>query len=344
MFKKFSIIWATILACCISQDTFGNFSGTGATFLLFYPGARQVGMGGAFCGLADDGMATYYNPAGLAFQKAIDIPLNFSLWSKGLYPDVYQGYGGVAIPLGTRLTLAPAVTYLTTGEREGTDPYGTRIARWRTWDLAAGLYCGVPISDGLGVGGGIKFVYSYLAPGWLVTQLFHTRGGGQGSTFAVDIGVFARHSLSNHMGRIGMGIALQNLGPSIQYIEGGASDPLPMAIRMGVSYKLILRDETRICLVADLLGPLVNLSSLEDVLIDSWQSIGVELAPLAFLALRFGYFHDKAGHRKGLTWGVGLDSKFLRLDLANDSRIYEFETSNWRLQLAINVGTPILLP
>ena len=48
----------------------------GAIFLMIRPGARPSGMGSAFCAIADDATATYYNPAGLAFLKRNDPLLN----------------------------------------------------------------------------------------------------------------------------------------------------------------------------------------------------------------------------------------------------------------------------
>ena len=44
----------------------------GAIFLMIRPGARPSGMGSAFCAIADDATATYYNPAGMAFLKRND--------------------------------------------------------------------------------------------------------------------------------------------------------------------------------------------------------------------------------------------------------------------------------
>ena len=41
----------------------------GNGFALFEHGARGVAMGGAFCAIADDATAGYYNPAGLAFLE-----------------------------------------------------------------------------------------------------------------------------------------------------------------------------------------------------------------------------------------------------------------------------------
>lgn len=50
----------------------------GVPFLTLYPGARQTGMGGAFCAVADDAYATLYNPSGLAFQKSVDVGFEYN--------------------------------------------------------------------------------------------------------------------------------------------------------------------------------------------------------------------------------------------------------------------------
>ena len=361
MRQKIPILCLTVLGSFSSHVASEDFSAAGAPFLMIYSGARQVGMAGAFCAIADDAMATYYNSAGIAFQTAVDVNVEYARWLKSLYPDMFwlSGYG--VIPLGRRWALAPAVTYLTTGEAEGTDPYGTRIARWRTWNLVAGMYCGVRVSDYFGVGVGVKYIHSYFAPDWLVAQLFNRRGGGAGKSLAVDTGILGRFPLPLHLGRIGLGMTLQNIGPSISYIEGGASDPLPSALRMGISYTLTLRDvvealgrssespasdsdwlrawfldESRICVALDRCAP------TSDMFGDSWRSLGFELAPFPVFAFRFGHFEDTMGHRSGWTWGWGVDFKFVRFDLASDSNIYEFRTSNQRYTWALNIGTPVL--
>ena len=42
----------------------------GSAFSIFENGVRASGMGGAFVAIANDGSATFYNPAGITFQKA----------------------------------------------------------------------------------------------------------------------------------------------------------------------------------------------------------------------------------------------------------------------------------
>lgn len=68
----------------------------GAGFALFEHGARGVAMGGAFAAVADDATASYYNPAGLAFQdgsEAIAGAYFIGFDSKFTGDDPFPGQG-----------------------------------------------------------------------------------------------------------------------------------------------------------------------------------------------------------------------------------------------------------
>jgi hypothetical protein len=68
----------TLAAVILLSSTYAwAISEGGAIFLMIRPGARPSGMGSAFCAIADDATATYYNPAGLAFLKRNDPLLNY---------------------------------------------------------------------------------------------------------------------------------------------------------------------------------------------------------------------------------------------------------------------------
>ncbi len=60
------VILTSILLAILAVPSWGISEG-GAVFLMIRPGARASGMGSAFCAVADDATATYFNPAGLAF-------------------------------------------------------------------------------------------------------------------------------------------------------------------------------------------------------------------------------------------------------------------------------------
>jgi len=65
--KKINLFIVVLLTLCITSNIYSN------GLSLNSIGPRALGMGGAFVGLANDGSAIYWNPAGLAGQKT-------SLW------------------------------------------------------------------------------------------------------------------------------------------------------------------------------------------------------------------------------------------------------------------------
>jgi len=280
-----------LLLVVAASTSFGSASQAGAIFLLIFPGARPNGMGASFCSIADD------------VVKPV------------------EGLGNIGF----------SFIYLTTGETEGTDPYGASIARWRTFDFSIGVTYSTLLRQNLAVGGGIKFIYSYLAPSWLVTQLYNTRGGGQGSSFAVDLSLL--YMLTD---RINVGAVLQNLGPNIRYIQGGVSDPLPRSLKAGVSYKLLNSRTNRLTLATEFTKVLVALTDPLDLNYEAkeaWKHFGIEYWYRDFFSARAGYFLDWEGHRTGPTFGGGVKFKGFQFDIGVDSELYEFDTENYRFSL-----------
>jgi hypothetical protein len=72
-----------------------------ASFLDIGMGPRALGMGNAFTGLANDGYASYYNPAGLAQIQGQEISMSYASLYGGLdyLSDLGDGFLGYAYPL-----------------------------------------------------------------------------------------------------------------------------------------------------------------------------------------------------------------------------------------------------
>ena len=60
------------------------FSIASASFEEVGVGARTVGLGGAFTAVADDALALYYNPAGMAHLNRKEISASYGLLQTGL--------------------------------------------------------------------------------------------------------------------------------------------------------------------------------------------------------------------------------------------------------------------
>lgn len=70
--KKFAVVSGLVLAsglCWVEGSQAVEFA---------VVGARAAGMGGAVVAVTSDAYATYWNPAGLAMSKTVDIRVGFS--------------------------------------------------------------------------------------------------------------------------------------------------------------------------------------------------------------------------------------------------------------------------
>ncbi|MCK4447841.1 MAG: UPF0164 family protein, partial [Candidatus Marinimicrobia bacterium] len=83
-------VFFTIIPTIIFSQTETNVTKVGTTsaqFLKIEPGARSVGMGGAFVAVANDATAIYSNPAGIARLSGIEAFFIHSEWLAGLNYD-----------------------------------------------------------------------------------------------------------------------------------------------------------------------------------------------------------------------------------------------------------------
>lgn len=103
MLRRISIYFLIILGCLASWA--GGASAqtnteinAGIHLNLSQPGARSLGMGGAFIGLADDSTAAYTNPAGLANLSAGEISIEARSWD---FTTRYTDDGEVELRNGT---------------------------------------------------------------------------------------------------------------------------------------------------------------------------------------------------------------------------------------------------
>lgn len=307
-----------------------------ATFLTFYPGAQPTGMGGAFCGIADNAYSNFYNPAGLTFQKEIDLVFEYASITGSDTPPKYWNFSGV-VPFNKKISIGifGSGTYW-----KVMLPSFPRETTGSVWELAPGLSLGYKLNYFLGLGMNIKYIRS-------------TSWSMAGSSFAVDLGILMRNSFE--FGRASFGFAVLNMGPDITYNneEWNLEEELPLMVKAGFSYSISakevfkkkesgwfkdwLYEKWRLIIAYD-----INITAFRT---NPWHSFGVEVRPISFFPIRVGYFTNsdtvEIARRSEFTWGIGLDSKFLRFDISNNFSSYIFDPSHRRFSLSLNIGEPI---
>ena len=118
--KKNYIKLFLTLSFTLMQASPGDAS---AVFLLIAPGASAVGTGEAQVAKVNDAYATYYNPAGLAFQTGREYAGMHVNWLPGLADDIYYEFIAYKKHIPWLGTIGGNVTFLNLGEQAGMDEF-----------------------------------------------------------------------------------------------------------------------------------------------------------------------------------------------------------------------------
>jgi long-subunit fatty acid transport protein len=259
-------------------------------------------MGRAYVAVANDANAVWWNPGALAFTTGHDISSMYTKLVPDLADDVFfsytsyaqhvEGWGGIGFSLG----------YLSYGKSVATDVDGNELGTFTSYELAPTLAYGTELMKDMGFGVALKLVRVDLAP----ADKTQDRAAGRGTTFAADLGWLYKVPRM----KSSVGLAVQNLGPNIAYIDQDQSDPLGRNVKLGVGVTPLETEVYRVLLVAD-----VNKSLLPN---GAWiENGGGEFEFNHLLALRAGYVYDPRGTVKDLTYGLGLNYRGIRIDYAS---------------------------
>jgi hypothetical protein len=290
-----ALVAAILLVTAMSGEALA-VSQAGAISLTFPIGARYNALGEAGTAHSTDITAMWWNVGGFAFAADNGKRHGFHFMNSKLVPDLaddvtlnHLGYGHYFDGWGM---LGAYVTYLNNGEQTNTDEGGTEQGTFNSYEFAVGLAYGVKLSQGLGLGVGVKYFRNELAPD-SVTQ---DRGEGTGSTWAIDAGLHWRLTQ-----RLWFGTQLSNLGPDITFIDADQSDPMPLSLRVGLSYDIYKSEYMGFMILGDYLNSLVSQDETQIF------GVGLEWNYAQSLYVRLGYKDDKEGEISDSTWGLGVD-------------------------------------
>lgn len=311
MFKTVKVVSTAVLILAVSTCSLMAQGEAGASSLIIPPSARANGMGQSYVAIADDATGIWWNPAGIAFVNVVADLMHTQL-VPDLASDVFYEYAGGAYKIEGLGTIGAALVYLTYGDYEVTtdspEPIGTASA----WEMAPTISGAIKIMDSIGIGMNLKFVYVRLAPDWATQQ----GQKGKGHSVAVDIGGLWKIPEFSLMGfrvsHLNLGVCVSNLGPSISYADPDQAADLPRNLRMGFAYSPVYNDVGKLTVVADFNRPLVAFER------SNTYHFGSEFVYADLIAIRGGYVHDKDGHIKDTTYGMGfIINNHFRIDWAS---------------------------
>jgi hypothetical protein len=295
-------------------------------FLTLYPGSAASALAGAQVALADDALANIYNPAGLGFQSALSADAEYNPLPYLNAPSVWLA--AAAIPV------APGVTAGVFGwgsilKQPAQDSLGFFSHEFATGFALAGKF-----TSSIGAGMALKYIRGYSRVG--------SRPPLEGDVWLADAGL--RGAWPVWIGELGLGAALQNVGPRYRWTGTSEADTVPLSARAGISYvvtmsqlapglveKLFRRpagwwaEHWRLAIAYDVNRILAGERNY--ALFGNWEnqtsSLGIEVRPVPMLAFRFGHFYPGAAqYAGGWTFGLGLDLKYVKMDIADDQALF----------------------
>lgn len=338
------LLTAAICSTLFSSTLFAqnriNVVTTAVPFLRISPDARAGGMGDLAIATSADAASSYYNLGKVPFNELPGgINLTYTPWLKKIVPDVYLASASGYYKMDELQAISASLRYFSLGNIQFTDQFGQLQGSGNPREFGIDVGYSRRLSDQLGVGIGLKYIYSNLAAGAV------SQGGvyKAGSAVAADLGVY--YNGANEAGQgLAWGVALSNLGSKIAYTDqADQKDFIPANLGLGATYTRVFDESNKIMFGVDvnkLLVPtppittgdystdsasLVNyrnkgvmsgwFSSFNDApdgfseeLKEFQISAGAEYWYNNQFALRAGYFHENQskGNRRFFTSGVGI--------------------------------------
>ncbi len=251
-------------------------AGVPGGFLRFGASARSLSLGNAVAGLSDDVATSYWNPAGLAQLRTMEV----TGMGATMFNDTKYSFFAMGLPTERWGTFALNGTFATSGEFERA-----------TWDQDLGE----TFSEQEGIFSlGYANNFGRLAFGVNLKSVSQDIGGASGSSTGLDAGVFFRpHRL------LSVGAAVQNLiEPKITLVE--EEEKLARSMRAGLALRFF---RGRMLMTSDI---------VKTEFMDSSFRSGLELWPLRSFSLRGGY----DGQREHMSAGAGFRSGNWQFDYA----------------------------
>ncbi len=348
-----------------AQENQINAITTAAPFLLINPDARAGGMGDVGAATSPDANSLHHNPSKIVFSdKELTIGVNFTPWMRQLVNDVYLGGVSVSNKLNERSAWGASFKYFTVGSIQLTDDNGNPIGVEKPHELSFDGTYALKLNESFSLGVSLRYIRSDFA---LRVSNSNIRTV---NTVGVDISGYyqsEKMNLGDFDGMIRGGFNISNIGPKVNYTDGGKESFIPTNMKLGTGFDFILDDFNKVGLTLEtnkLLVPTPQpdhseteigfmegmFSSFGDApgggkeeLQEFNWGIGTEYMYNDAFGIRTGYFHesDYKGGRKYFTIGLGIRFKATKVDLSylfNTSTVNNPLENTLRFSLSFDLG------
>lgn len=289
----------------------------------------------------------FSTPVGIVRERKAHAQLGF--FYETLLPslnlkDLFHTFAGATFPVEEWGTVGGYINFLSFGENSITNEAGEEVQKFSSYEMVGAVSYGTRLTRDWGLGLNLKFLYSALAPGITIGG---QKQDGTAASYAFDVGAIRRNAFVQGLD---FGFYLQNIGPSVFYIDKSQSDPIPLTWRFGTAYKVFQNPVHSLKIAADFSRETVSrdvdgqargiLDGIYYGISEPWgegkapagagvgdiawhnleeaqYNVGAEYVYSGLLALRSGMLFDPAGQRQELDIGIGVSvSDVLQVDAA----------------------------
>lgn len=277
----FLTIIFVITFCSYGWATHYRVGTSGAQSLEMGMGVRATGMGGAFCAIADNSDAIYWNPAGLGQLWKTEICAGQYKWVE----DIDYNFINFVYPLlGLRASnvdelgaFGASLVLLNSGNIPGRDILGNTTSNFKVEDRIIVLSYGKKI---------LKDTFFGVSGKHIKQEIQVEKEGA----YAFDMGMLYYPRETG----ISLGITFQNMGNNYEFL--GQEDSLPFNIKMGIAGRVL---DDKLLLAADFNKPKYS---------NYYTNIGTEWEIDKVFKLRLGYDSD-VDVGNGISMGLGIGLK-----------------------------------
>ena len=378
LLKKSLIVMGVGMACFATAQDLEKIRPvlTGAPFLRIAPDARSAGMGDQGVATSADAYSQFWNAAKYPFARNTSgLGVNYSPYMGKLTNNTFLLYASYYRFLGQdeRSTLSASLYYFNLGSVELTRLVDNNVianeGTAKPNELSLDIAYALRLADSFSMAVTGRFIRSDLAGGFNTDTTLKAA-----NSFSMDISSYFSSQRFSGLGgmdnRINAGLAIQNIGPKLDYTGDDTSRSyLPTMARLGASYDMFLDNYNRVSVSAEAskilvpgtefvkIDPLTNrpiyevpnVGVMEGITksFNNPQSImfsgAVEYAYDNSFFVRGGYFHESEiqGGRQFATAGVGFKYNAFSLDvsyLINTSKLNTALDNTLRFGLTWNIG------
>lgn len=243
MNRKGRIFIGIMIGLLGSQIVYSQ-STAGALFLLIAPGARAGGMGEAQIAVADDAYASYWNPAGMAFQTGYELSGMHVKWLPGLADDMTYDFLAYRQNVKNVGSIGGHIIYLDAGTQTRTDSEGNVEGTFSTYFTAGALSYSALLTNTSSIGINAKILYQHLADRSVGTE----QGNPWSTDFGFDVGYLKRDAWN---GLYDFAAILTNIGPKVSFIDVDQADPMPTTLKLGLNLHVLNEEHNKLNIVYD---------------------------------------------------------------------------------------------